>query len=363
MRPKPRASDAFRYPVTAVRASVLPAPISLPIALLDRARLIWLRSLGPLAGPLMRSRELRVMLMGTGSIGLALLLTAVAPLWMIAVGPILLGVPHVASDVRYLIMRPGLHRRPALWLGIGIPLAVLMWTVDVRWGLAAALGAVLVARARSAPRRLIALVPVGVALALAFQEAFVAAVVIAHLHNFVAVAMWLAWRPRRSWLHAIPVGAVVLGCALILGGALDPIVQQAAGLEGAPGGTDLWYHLATLAPGVADPLGPRLVLLFAFTQSVHYAVWIRLVPEEDRPRETPRTFRASLRAWADDSGWAIVVIAIVLALAVIAYAFVDLGGAREVYLRGVLFHGYLELAIVALLVAEGRGLRASDSPS
>lgn len=341
----------------------LPVLVAAPVAVLDRARLAWLRLLGPLAPPLVRDRELRVAAAGTLGIVTALALTALAPLWMLALAPVLLGVPHAASDIRYLVTRPGLHRRPSFWVLVAVPLAALTYTVDVRWGLAATIGAALAARGAWSRRVGIAALAAGL-LALAWEYAYEAALLAAHAHNFVALGIWLAWRRRRTWKHALPLGAFALGCAAILGGALDPIVAGLDGWGALPGGvaaagrTSAWYHLASLAPGLTEPWGPRLVLLFAFAQSVHYTIWIRLVPEEDRARETPRTFAASLRAWRDDSGTFVVAAALLLTVLVAGWALVDLGAARDGYLRGVISHGYLELAAIAWVLAEGRALRA-----
>jgi molybdate transport system substrate-binding protein len=42
--------------------------------------------------------------------------TALIPLWMLALGPILLGVPHLLADLRYCVFRPGWHRQAAIWV-------------------------------------------------------------------------------------------------------------------------------------------------------------------------------------------------------------------------------------------------------
>ncbi len=62
------------------------------------------------------------------------------------------------------------------------------------------------------------------------------------------------------------------------------------------------YHLGQLAPGLAEPWALRLVLLFAFAQAVHYGIWLRLIPEEDRPQPSPRTYAASFRPSSATSG-------------------------------------------------------------
>src|SRR5438105_4028243 len=63
----------------------------------------------PLAFVLKR-RARRIETRAVAAILSALALTIVAPALMLAIGPIVLGVPHVASEVRYLVVRRGLGR-------------------------------------------------------------------------------------------------------------------------------------------------------------------------------------------------------------------------------------------------------------
>ena len=108
-----------------------------------------------------RATELRVAIIATAAIVLALVATATAPLWLLLAGPIVLGVPHVLGDVRYLVMRPALHKRWALWLLVGVPLVWCFFGGGVRAGLLATCGALVAARGRLAVRAL------GIAVALA----------------------------------------------------------------------------------------------------------------------------------------------------------------------------------------------------
>lgn len=338
--------------------SVLARAVTFPVRVADRARLSWLRALGPLARPLVRDRELRVAVGGTSLLLVSLALTAVAPLWLLALSPIVWGVPHVLSDVRYLWFRPRHHRRIALWLAVGVPLVVLAATLDTTLGLVGAAGALAVARG-PIWRKLAGLAIVLPLAWLSHLYPRVAALVFAHAHNFVAVALWWSWRPRAGRLHLVPLALFALGCALILAGALDPIVLAMGSLGGAPGGMDVYYHLASVAPGIPGVFAVRLVLLFTFAQAAHYVVWVRLVPDEDRTRETPRTFGASLRALREDVGAPIVALAIAAALGVAVWAAFDLFAARAGYLRAVFFHGHLEIAAACLLFVEGKRPKAS----
>ena len=56
--------------------------------------------LGGLGRRLIADRQLRVALTATFAVALALAFTTLIPMWMLALGPIILGVPHVIGDVR-----------------------------------------------------------------------------------------------------------------------------------------------------------------------------------------------------------------------------------------------------------------------
>ena len=337
-------------------------PASVPLvdsalAPADFLRRRLLRGLGPLAAPLMNRRELRVALMGAGVVLSALAGTLVFPLWMLALGPIVFGVPHILSDIRYLWVRPGFDRRAAVCVAVGGPLLVGAVTGRLWAGLLAVAGAFVVART-TWPRRIAGLGATALALLAARRFSGAADIVFAHLHNVVAIALWWRWRElspsarhprRRSSLRIVPLALVVAASAVVL--AVDPVRAFA----GTPLlGPRVGYYLATLAPGVDRSLGLRLVLAFCFAQSIHYGIWLRLVPEEDRPRETPRTFAASFRALHADLGAPRLVLFGALALGLAAWACVALAAARAGYLRFAVFHGHLELCAAALLWAERR---------
>ena len=182
-----------------------------------------------------------------------------------------------------------------------------------------------------------------------------AGLIFAHLHNFIAVLLWWCWRPRTGG-RQLAVPLLFLGVSILLiAGWIEP---WARGLAWQPDGLGPGYHLSFMAPGVAEPWALRLVLLFAFAQSVHYGVWLRLIPEDDRPQATPRTFQASARALRADLGLPVLAGAVLVALGIALWAVLDLAAARENYLRMALFHGYLEL--VAATCSLLSGLRGAD---
>jgi hypothetical protein len=332
--------------------------LSVPVGALDWLRTRWLKLLGPLGRVLVRDRELRVGLGGAISITIALALVLSYPLVVLAVSPLLLGVPHVGSDLRYLLFRPGLHRRWLFLVPLALSLGVLAYTVDPRFGFLPLVVVGVVARHASFGRRM---VPLGAGLALigigsVFPHEL--ALFFAHAHNFAAIGLFLWWRRRERGWHWLPIVAFALGCVAILIGAGDSLLLRTDGWNVSADGTDLYWQLAVYAPGAGITWGARFVLLFAFAQAMHYGVWLRLLPEEDRQRHTPRTFSASFAAlradWGRAGTWIIGLVTLVIA----GWAVLDVYEARMGYLRLVLFHGYFELAAVALLWTEHRPLRS-----
>lgn len=329
-----------------------------PVGALDWARTRWLKVLGPVGRVLVRDREMRVGLGGAIALLAALALTLTYPLVLLAVSPLILGVPHVGSDLRYLLFRPGLHRRWMFWVPLAGCLVALSITIDPRFGFAPLVLVGLVARRAGFWRRMVPISAGIFLLGIGSIFPHELALLFAHAHNFVALALFFLWRERETKWHWLPIAVFATGCAVILGGVGERLLAATSGLEVAADTTDLYWQLAVYAPGAGLTWGTRLVLLFAFAQAMHYGVWLRLLPEEDRQRATPRSFAASFRALRSDWGrigtYAIGLVALVMAV----WAVIDLYQARMGYLRLVLFHGYFELAAVAMLWTERRPLRS-----
>ncbi len=324
---------------------------------LDRVRLELLRSSGGLGRFFVRRREARVLFGGLFVVGVAFGLTVAAPFWLLALGPVIWGIPHVLSDLRYLGLRPGLHRRVELGLGVGLPIALAGagW-YPVQSGLVAAVMAGLLARGPGLRKLVVFALGAGL-FWISVRVGGIAFLIFVHAHNLVALALWWSWRPASGgWRIWVPLSFLAAGAALWFGW-----IEPSAGVTSwAPRGMGGEYHLGQLAPELAEPWALRLVLLFAFAQAVHYGVWLRLIPEDDRAQPTPRTFGASFRALEKDFGSLLLWMSAVLMLGLAIWATMDLIGARSSYLRMALFHGFLELAAAALLFVEGhRGFEAT----
>jgi len=348
----------------------LTALAELLISPLDRARtacILWGSRVGVLRTVALK-KERRVPALLLGHALFALVLALLAPTFLLVAGPLLLGVPHLVSDVRQLVLRPTLPRlaRPLLLGGSALLLgARVLEEAGVRGmgrvelGLAgalllAAIGLALrdfgATRARALLATLIALALAGAALAWPRE----ARLLLGHGHNVVALLLWAACY-RRGKASAVWVAVGVLGVAALL--VLSPLAwlgfqhgaQQAFGLHSLAAAD-------TLAPGVQGArLALGIVASFAFLQSVHYAVWLHAIPQDATRGDATLSFRMSWRTLGSDfGGWVLLGIVGVVLLVPLA-GIVAPVPTQSFYLSLASFHGYLELAAAALFFVRGRG--------
>jgi hypothetical protein len=307
---------------------------------------------------LQKQRRVPALLMAHA--GVALLLAVVAPTLLLIVGPLVLGVPHVLSDLRYLVLRSALSRS-LRWLLLGgcaalfgvRLLELLGWRglARVELGVAGvlALTVVVVGAAQLRSWRtcgaLLAVVALGGA-GLLWPSS--ARLFLSHAHNVVALVIW-AVLFSRSRGRALVVSLSILGVAALL--LVTPLAWWGF-RHGLPAAFGLQAFAAAdaLAPGVANTtLALGIVASFAFLQSVHYAVWLHAVPQETTRGEATLTFRMSWRGLVADFGKPALLIVTLLVVAVPLAGLLSPLRVQAAYLSLSAFHAYLELAALALL--------------
>lgn len=272
-------------------------------------------------------------------------LSVLAPLPVLLLGPLLLGVPHVLGDLRFLWTRPLWAVPHARLAWIGIPLAGMVGTrmatmagfgsfltVEVVLGLAA-LGLAVVAA--PGPGRWLGMI--GVAIvglpALMFPQG--TALWLGHVHNVAAIGLWAVYAGSRGQR-----GLAVAGVVAAAGGAAAVVSSPLPSPDTTWGGLKWGSLLDTLAPGVQDPWASRAVILYTFLQLLHYGVWTFALPIVARPG-------AGWSGWWRELGPTLAVAGVIGAVALPVAGWFSPAAVRTGYLSLVLFHGWLEMAIYA----------------
>jgi hypothetical protein len=336
---------------------------------LDRARRATFRwaSAFPRLRAILYKRDQRIALQATVGVGVAFALAVISPVAVMSISPALLGVPHLASDVRYLVVRQNLAR---WWLYalagccaalfglrvvdelVGGNLALGRVELVMAASFVAIAGIAGAARSGAWHRLTIALPLVGALGLIGAANPMMSRVVFAHLHNVVALGLWAFLFRRRLRSALVPIALVGIATAVLLSGATCALTARVGG--DAAFGLDLAQVSSWLAPGVAGKLAIGLTLSFIFLQGIHYAVWLGWIPQEELPGQSTMSFKSSLRSLVRDFGVAgFWLVAVVIALVLVG-SLVNLHGTRNMYLSLAVFHGYLELAMLCYFVVARR---------
>jgi hypothetical protein len=329
-----------------------------------RARLFRAWAAHPRSRRWLVRRDQRVAAKMIAGTVIALLLAVVVPVWTFALSPIALGIPHVAGDLRHLVLRRRLSRAVrvsvlvfcALLVGLAVVrVAGVKWHGHLTCELAIASTWVLVSTLLGARdgvdgRRLRWLLPVVlVASGAALAAPALARLVLAQLHNVVGIALWMLFFRKNHRPMRAPFVLLGVATLLLASGAMLPIAAWTGGTH--LGSLSLTHAAALIAPGAAPSLAAGALSLFVFLQALHYQVWLNLLPEEEIRGEASHTYRMSARSLVEDLG-GVTVLVIVAAMVVVAiFALGNLERTRNTYLELALFHGYLELALLAYFLA------------
>lgn len=337
---------------------------------LDRARRTLLLGAArvPALGAVIAQRDQRLRLQSLAGVACALTLTLLCPGVPFVVGPALFGVTHVASDARYLALRRDVPRWWAMALGIGcaslfasrvlegeLPGRLPWATIEVGTGWAWALagvGAGWAARpSRASRRRASVVAPVLAALGgAAVLHPHLARLVFAHLHNVVAIGLWmLLWRQRRRF--ALPALVVLAGATLVLAsGAALPLVN----LDGPWAARLVDESIVGWPAWMPQRTALSLGLVFVLLQAIHYAVWLAFIPQDDVRGAGTLSFRMSFRSLRRDLPAPLLGVTVVAAVAVLGASFLSVHRTRQLYMSLASFHGYFELAAAAFLFIRGK---------
>ena len=313
---------------------------------------------------LMATRNARVPILLSMHASVAFALALFLPSLSLALAPILLGVPHVVSDVRHMVIRRAL---PRWWLRTIAAFAGALFllrlveetrlvhaaptlvenAVGCAWLLFAALAGAVLGGWRRAALAALALAVVVALGSLAEPRGFRLAFL--HGHNLLAIAIWLVLFRRRGGLSWLPLFLVLTGGACLASGALLGVTVHHGTLSMF--GLHLFAAADWIAPGLPDTWALGLTTAFAFLQSVHYAIWLVAIPQDDARAAGSSSFRMAWRALARDLGDRGIWIALALGLVVLVAGMLALARTRVLMLSLATFHAWMELALLAFFVA------------
>ena len=247
--------------------------------------------------------------------------------------PLLLGVPHLLASFRYG------WGEPRAWKGYAGITLVFGMTLALGANPAWALGAMVITLlGMLAQGQRVRWIPAAVGLACIgygfHLDSYKTALTLAILHNFVAFAFWFrsvrSEGERRGAILAL--GLTGLACVAV---SMLPVIGPLSGIS---------WNLAGLP---ADRFGVAFVRIFLLTQSLHYFVWLKAIPDQHAPTQIPMSFRSAFREDRRWFGSFIHAGVAVLLIGFLLWAYgVDRESARRAYVHLASYHGFAELAFL-----------------
>jgi hypothetical protein len=338
------------------------------------------------ARPLFYNRSLRLAFLFLLSCATSLPLALFFPLWLLLFGPLVYGVPHIASSLRYFhhsaragskddARTRGLAFLAAGVILVGVFIHRLLLTQSVfnfsvpqlsEWkgstyidlialGVTFALGAWIYRKSLS---QLMAgalfITPLAIAFWFKPMESIGAMVLI---HNFVAFAYWIRSTQTRSeqWVAWSALGITLGISAAIFLGVFDSLYAYFHHFEPRLSLTvaqlnaeDTGRLIAPWWQG-ADSFWLHACSVYAFGQALHYFVWLKAIPDQFHTHDVPTTFRQSLKLLSEDFGRTISIALVMISVgSIVIWSFMSLQEARMIYFCLAGYHGYLEIAGLAL---------------
>lgn len=303
----------------------------------------------------------------------ALAVAVRAPLSLTVLGLIAFGVLHNVLELRYvagrfaailtgrflillLILISGIVAcrllagyQPAITRYAEIGLAYLVLAVGCGYGL----------RGR---RLIVALLVLAVAAVGSFGWPAYHFVMLTHLHNLVPLVFLWEWARRlrppaaRHVFRVSQVLWVVVLPGLILAGAADLMIDNDPGVVAAFVGDGRQVIAASAPPDVSITIGLRLLVVFAFLQTMHYVVWVgflpRFAPDAAAAFDARVPWLRGWRTWAVGAAGGAFLAVLFLS---------DYFTGKALYGALASYHAYLEFPVLLALLMTPRSTRDDRS--
>lgn len=343
-------------------------------ATLLRTTLAW----APLR-PIFSNRALRLLVLYLIALCIYLPASVLFPLWILILGPIFWGLPHLLASVRFthdlLNDRGSESEGPTrarllkcvglVWVAVvlsrllqgigGVPLffgagqwpEVLSMVVTV-----IACGTLY---RKSWPRLFLAMGTLTPLVFLFWRSPLWIAGAMVLLHNAIAFVYWVRSSRSRSERRVAWIGSAlfVLANILIFEGAFDglsPGLPSAESIDWA--GMDSATLGHWILPASENPRDwHHAVVAFAFGQSLHYFVWLKAIPDQLHSYAVSPGFRQSYQLYVKDYGTKLAHLLLLLCIAGFGmWAFLGFEMARQLYFAFAAYHGFFEIACLSLMI-------------
>lgn len=297
-------------------------------------------------------------------------LSLFAPVWIAILGPIFYGLPHIVSSLRYSGVRQVSAPARAYFIALWVSVTFLRIATDMQWFeltsffffdfeiaamTLAMLGFVFIAHPITFWNLTLGSAIAGSLVYFSWNYPLWLAAFLLLAHNFIGFFYWIAQaatkRDRTVAVISFSIFCVLV--TLILFGQFDFLYKMLTPHVFVDWANMDYSELGkSLAPWSQDHREWfHFFVAYVFSQSLHYFVWLKAIPEQQLSQETPISFRLSYQQLQKSFGknlWIFLLGACLGSLGI--WFFFQMAEARLLYFAIASYHGFHEFAGLPFLL-------------
>ena len=320
------------------------------------------------------NRDQRILFLGLFALGFYFSVSLFFPMWVLLIGPVLWGVPHMISSLRYNVrhsfldiseQKKVLVFQSLIWLLVfAYRVAIDIYNRNLFLSSYPLLfeSACLIASffiqiyfSRQVTWRTIGFASVFTILVYStYCFPIQTALVLLIGHNYIPLYSWFkSCQVKKdinvfwivSSIYILLSVVIYLGLVDFLYSYINPQGQikflnwnysdVVSSFGASPDDYKFWFHI---------------VSLYAFSQAMHYFLWIKAIPENYQPQQHPPSFNWTFKRLANDFGSSSLHVMVALVIMGVAYwLFFEFQTARLIYFSLASYHGFMELSALPFL--------------
>lgn len=329
-----------------------------------RGRVLRLLLPLPFSKKIFNTRSLRVCIIFNLFSGIQFLIALSIPLWSLILSPLAFGVPHLYASFRYtsksiingnkkyinilfilFLVATGI-RLIVHYLKLGEVYSVLnTLVVESFFCFLMTLSFLFLKKIKKNFLGIILFL--GLTVSFSFFPWFFATI-IALSHNYISFIFWKKYcRCQKDKLvFYISFTCTILLSILILSGYFDNILVNSFSLFSFFSEDISTKAFNSIFYGLKQPefIVKRLLAIFTWTQSLHYLVWLKIIPELDENSQAPLPFKKSYLLLVSDIGKKITIFSIIISISsLLIWVLLEFKEARYFYILFASFHGFFEI--------------------
>ncbi len=333
---------------------------------------------------LFHSRSTRISFLGFTALLFYFFASSYFPLLILVIGPIIWGIPHLISSLRYNTLlgtkiqsgKQIFYLQGLLWLFVFLyRIAVDIFQIELLFydqtfliestALIISFLAQLLYLKRLNLRSILYFLTFSLLIVITHEYPIEVALVLLIGHNYLPLIAWFQACQNKAdtdTFFKFTLFYLLLSAFILLG--FQENIYNFLGSTLSPQKEIPFFNWNFM--NIVEPFGAtpeqasfwfRIVVLYSFSQSIHYFLWLKAIPENYQLQQFPPSFRWTFQKLQTDFGGTSLVILLLILVAGLGYwAFFEYHSARTIYFAIASYHGFMELSCLPFLKSNRRTL-------